>query len=97
MMMLCSNPPPHSSLRHAHTPGDCLVRDTIVPLQSDDSHKYVDLLDKVNSALCGVGRVNFHVCGGYCTCAWRAVYCTCVCLHACTYVYVLLLYTYLQY
>ena len=29
-----------------------------------------------------------HVCGGQCTC---------VCLHTCTYVYVLLLYTYLQY
>ena len=33
-----------------------------------------------------VGTV--HVCGGQCTC---------VCLHTCTYVYVLLLYTYLQY
>ena len=29
-----------------------------------------------------------HVCGGQCTC---------VCLHTCTYVYVLLLYTYIQY
>ena len=62
---------------------------------SNASHKYVDLPDKVSSALCGVGRVNFHVCGGYCTCVWRQ--CTCVCLHTCTYVYVLLLYTYLQY
>ena len=41
---------------------------------SNDSHKYVDLPDKVSSALCGVGCVNSHVCGGYCTCVWRAVY-----------------------
>ena len=50
---------------------------------SNDSHKYVDLPDKVSSALCGVGRVNFHVCGGYCTCVWRAVY---MCVFAYMYI-----------
>ena len=34
----------------------------------------MDLPDKVSSALCGVGRVNSHVCGGYCSCVRRAVY-----------------------
>ena len=38
---------------------------------------------KVSSALCGVGRVNSHVCGGYCTCVWRAVY---MCVVACMYI-----------
>ena len=50
---------------------------------SNDSHKYVDLPDKVSSALCGVGRVNSHVCGGYCTCVWRAVY---MCIFAYMYI-----------
>ena len=50
---------------------------------SNDSHNYVDLPDKVRSALCGVGRVNSHVCGGYCTCVWRAVY-MCVFAYMCT-------------
>ena len=40
----------------------------------------------VSTSMFVVGIV--HVCGGQCTC---------VCLHTCAYVYVLLLYTYLQY
>ena len=42
-----------------------------------------ELTDKVSSALCGVGRVNSHVCGGYCTCVWRAVY---MCVFAYMYI-----------
>ncbi len=61
--------------------GGADVNTTIFP--SNDSHKYVDLPDKVRSALCGVGRVNFHICGGYCTCVWRAVY---MCVFAYMYI-----------
>ena len=44
------------------------------------------VLGGVSTRMFVVGIV--HVCGGQCTC---------VCLHTCTYVYVLLLYTYVQY
>ena len=57
---------------------------------SNDSHKYVDLPDKLSSALCGVGRVNFHVCGGYLLymCVERSVHvCVCIHVHMCTYCY----------
>ena len=40
---------------------------------SNDSHKYVDLPDKVSSALCGVGHVNSQFVVGIVH-VWRAVY-----------------------
>ena len=46
---------------------------------SNDNHKYVDLPDKVSSALCGCGSVDLCVWGGQCMCV-RVCVCVCVCV-----------------
>ena len=49
---------------------------------SNDSHKYVDLPDKVSSTLCVCCACELHVCVAHCGCVHT---CVCVCMCMCCY------------